>query len=335
MITNTKERIVAYVTDHQQVRVHDLVRFLNLSNMAVHKQVKRLVLDGVLQKVGKPPLVFYTLAAPEENSDVELSMSSFSSTERKIIGDHFLHITPDGRLLHGVDGFVYWHKLYQQKKSIAALAVEYVQVIDEKNKFASREGWIDATAKVTAAFDEQYIDHLLYADLYSYPMFGRTKLAKLVMYAKQSENRALIAEISTVVKPLLERAIKTFTIDAIAYIPPTVSRPVQFMSELARTLNLPLPEINLVKVIAGDVSVPQKTLARLDERVLNARTTIYIKHTAGSQYKNVLLIDDAAGSGASFHETAKKLRALHLGERAITAFALVGNIKGFDVIRQM
>jgi hypothetical protein len=41
------------------------------------------------------------------------------------------------------------------------------------------------------------------------------------------------------------------------------------------------------------------------------------------------------GSGASFNETAKKLRASEVVYGDIIAFGLVGNIKGYDVIREM
>jgi hypothetical protein len=52
------------------------------------------------------------------------------------------------------------------------------------------------------------------------PLFGRPKLAKLVMYSKQIGARDLIEQISDQVKPLIERIITQYAIDAIAYIPP-------------------------------------------------------------------------------------------------------------------
>ena len=107
------------------------------------------------------------------------------------------------------------------------------------------------------------------------------------------------------------------------------------MDEFAFQLALRLPEINLVKVIPGDIPIPQKTLVNLQERIINARDSIYIKNTRELPYANVLLLDDVVGSGASFHETAKKLKAAKIGHNRIIAFALVGNIKGYDVIREI
>lgn len=64
MKTATKEKIIAYIRENKQARVHDLVRILNISHVAVHKQLKRLREEGTIARVGKPPLVFYVL--PEE-----------------------------------------------------------------------------------------------------------------------------------------------------------------------------------------------------------------------------------------------------------------------------
>lgn len=336
MITDTREKIISYITGHGQARVHDLVRVFGFSHMAIHKQVRKLVSDGVLQKAGKPPLVFYTISAKTEaNLDEENIAKSISERDRVIIDNNFLHITPEGRLLYGVEGFIFWQKLYQSKKNLAALAEEYLRTIDEKQKLYSSGGWIDATEKARSTFREQGVDRLFYADIYSIPVFGRTKLAKLVMHAKQSENREIVEKICLSVKPIIERVISEFKIRAVGFIPPTVPRPVQFVEELAIKLALPLPHINLVKAIPGDIPVPQKTLARLDERIINARSTIFIKSIERSKFGNILLIDDVAGSGASFHETAKKIRAVGTGNGSIIAFALVGNMKGFDVIKQM
>lgn len=336
MITDTRDRIVSYITNHKQARVHDLARWLGISNMAVHKHLKRLVGEGVLQKAGKPPLVFYMLSSLEQIDVAGIAIGfELDEKAKEIIENNFLHITPDGKLLYGLNGFIYWKRLYQSKKSFSVLIEEYVRMFSEKQKYLSKDGWIDATEKVKNTFIERFVDRLLYADIYSVPVFGRTKLAKLVMHAKQAESRELMEKICVIVKPLIERVIEVFDIEAVGYIPPTVPRPVQFVDELSKRLDLRLPHINLVKALAGSIPVAQKTLARLDERILNAQSTIFIKYVEQYKFGKILLIDDVAGSGASFHETAKKLRAVGIGDKSIVAFALVGNIKGFDVIRQM
>lgn len=333
MITDTKERIIEYITNNGQARVHDLVRFLNISSVAVHKHLRRLVADDTIQRAGKPPIVFYTLV-PKPSISVSQE-PSFPDYIKGVIDANFLSITPEGKLLYGIAGFTYWANLYQKNKPLLSLAKEYTKVLEQKKEFTTKEGLIDATAKLTNTFQKSYVDHLFYQDIYSYPLFGRTKLAKLVMHAKQAENKILIDQIASLAKPVIEKLIKKFDITAIGFIPPTVPRRLQFIDELEARLNLPLPKIDLVKVMAGDIPIPQKTLVKLEERIINARSSIYLRHIAEPSFPNVLLVDDVAGSGASFNETANKLKGVKIGYKLIVAFALVGNVKGYDVIRQI
>jgi predicted amidophosphoribosyltransferase len=80
--------------------------------------------------------------------------------------------------------------------------------------------------------------------------------------------------------------------------------------------------------------VAQKTLEKLEQRIVNARETIFVKDIV-LPFKNILLIDDAVGSGASLNETAKKLKPLLPPSGKIFGFAITGSYKGFDVIREV
>lgn len=333
MITNTRDRIIEYIQYHGQARVYDLLRTLEISNVAIHKQLKKLLNENVIVRVGKPPLVFYTF--PSQRVFRNIETKNIPEYSKRLIEENFLSITPNGELLYGMEGFVYWLNTYQGRKKLAIAAEEYVVIFKEQNKYFSQNGWIDATSKLKNSFTKVFVDHLLYKNLYSYKIFGRTKLAKLVMYAKQTGVKDLIGEISTMVRPLVENIIKTYSINAVGYIPPTVPRPLQFIDELALQLNLSLPEIDFAKVMPGDIPIPQKTLATVEERVVNARGSIYLRNTEEKFYENILLIDDVAASGASFNETARKLKTVRAGHKSITAFALVGNLKGYEVIREM
>lgn len=106
------------------------------------------------------------------------------------------------------------------------------------------------------------------------------------------------------------------------------------MTEFVQGLNLALPKVNLVKTKTGQVIVAQKTLGRLTERVANARDTIFLKD-ATVPFHNVLLIDDAVGSGASMNETAGKIKNLLPSNGQVIGFAVVGSFKGFEVIQEV
>lgn len=334
MITDTRDKIIDYIRYHGQSRVQDLHRTFQISKVAVHKQLKKLLQEGFIIRVGKPPLVFYKLP-PETQITSTIAVEGLVPHKKQIIDVNFLSITPDGRLLYGMVGFVYWAQNYQKNKSLGDVAEEYIKMLQAQKKQFSPYGWIDATSKLIETFKETPITRLLFQDIYSYRTFGRTKLAKLVMYAKQIGEKGLIDKVSDQGKPIIEKIIKKYSIEAVAYIPPTVPRPLQFMDELEARLNLKVPKVRLAKAMPGDIAIPQKTLTSLKERVINARDSIYLMDTTGPSYKNVLLIDDVIGSGASFNETAKKLRNSAIGKERIVAFGFVGNIKGYDVIREM
>ena len=52
-------------------------------------------------------------------------------------------------------------------------------------------------------------------------------------------------------------------------------------------------------------------------------------------HDNILLIDDAVGSGATLNETAKQMREKGIVGGKIIGLAIVGSYKGFDVISEV
>lgn len=325
MPRSLQERILAYVRTNGQARAHDLIRALTpISRAALHRQLKKMVATGLLKKNGTAPLVFYLLGEKK----IVVPEPKIPELARQIIKKNYLYISPQGELLYGFLGFIRWAENTHQTDKIITLANSYLKISNEYEKFRKKDGWIDSTFKLKSTFGKNNLVKLFYADFYSLPQFGKTALGALMLYAKQSQNRELMAKVWEQVKPLIEKIIKQFNIDAVAFIPPSVPRGLQFMNEFAAGLNLTLPQIHLVKAQTGQVVVAQKTLEKLEERVTNARETIFVKDQNFS-YKNVLLIDDAVGSGASMNEVAKKIKAKVYG------FAVVGSFKGFEVIREV
>lgn len=67
----------------------------------------------------------------------------------------------------------------------------------------------------------------------------------------------------------------------------------------------------------------------MEERIRNARNSFAIAET--NIYEHVLLIDDAVGSGATLNQIAEKIKQKGIA-KMVSAIAIVGNFKGFDVI---
>jgi len=76
------------------------------------------------------------------------------------------------------------------------------------------------------------------------------------------------------------------------------------MRELLSNLNLNIDELIAMKVV-GTTRIPQKTLRKLEDRIINAKQTIVVDPNQKINL-NVLIIDDATGSGATLNEIAKK-----------------------------
>lgn len=329
MKTDTKQRILAIIEAKKQVRVKDLIVDLGLSQVAIQKQLLNLINERKLVKYGRSPLVFYGLA--QKQLVVSEWEKDLTSQEKQIIEDNYLRISVQGVKQVGMMGFGLWCDQIGEKK-VVNLAREYCQLLTKIQGMRSDSGCFDATDKLKSTFEQLFVDRLVYGDFYSLPKFGKTKLGQLILYAKQSQDFSLIAEIVEHTRNLISKLIEDEKITEIAYIPPTVPRQIQFMKELEKRLGLKLPTIEIVKVFPTSIVVPQKTLTSLEERKENVRLTMFIKEV--KPWKKLLLIDNAVGSGATMNEIARKIREQGSGER-IVGLGLVGSYKGFDVVREV
>lgn len=330
MRTDTRGKILEYIRQRQQLRAHDLIRELGLSAVAIHKQLNNLVKSGQVRKIGKPPRVYYLLNEMGGKTEILLD-----NDLKRFIDDRYLYISPRGEVLKGESGFIAWARATNQEKETERLALRYKTVRLQADKFFRLKDWLDITGKIKTTFGRVFVDKLLCLDWYSLPEFGKTKLGQLVLHAKQSQSRELIQQIALETKDQIQKIIKIYKIKAVVFIPHTIPRKLQFLKEYAFDLNLKMPETSLIKVYSGGLAVAQKSLSKLNERVINARETILINAgKAQKKYSTVLLIDDAVGSGATQNETAKKLKENKLA-RKVVGFSIVGSFKGFDVIREV
>ena len=324
MITDTAERILAYIKQKNEATPKEIVQFIGFGAPAVFRQIKKLLEKGLIKKVGKAPRVFYVQAEPEHLPPIKLSKET-----DKIVNSEYAIFTPLGKMLCGTEGFAYWcekHNLPLEKT-----ATEFVSIIKKYNSFKDG-GLIEATDKFAKTFSDHAPDRVFYLDFYSRERFGKTKLGLLVLYAKQSQSLRLIQEIYHLIDEKIRKIIVDNNIDAVGFIPPTISRKVQLMKELERMFNFSLPRLNIVKAVV-DIPIPQKSLASIGDRIQNANETIFVNDER--RFNNILLIDDAVGSGATLDQTAKKIRAKNLCAGKIICLAIVGSFNGFDVIQEV
>jgi hypothetical protein len=318
----TIDQILDYIVKKGRVTPSETVHEFGLSRQIIARHFKKLIETNQIIKLGNAPKVYY-------QSSVKVVQNIENLLENELIEKNFLYISPLGQVRTGTNGFTEWCK--RTKQDPLKTSIEYTNTIAKYEKFKNNN-IIDSTLKLHKTFKDNYLDKVFYGDFYSIERFGKTKLGQLVLYAKQSQNKNLIKQVISQVEPQIKFIIDRYKIDAIAFIPPSVKRNVQIMSEFEKSLTLGLRVVKLQK-ISNDIIVPQKTLSKLEDRVENADKTIFVPSQAPC--KNILLIDDAVGSGATLNQTAKHLRESKIVTGKILAFTPVGSYKGFEVISEI
>ncbi len=319
-----------YIAKNGQVAGSELIDYLGITGRAVRKQLKNLEENGQVTKSGKPPKVYYSIAAtPTPAATPADSTSSLNKAVQQTIEDSFLYITPRGTIQTGWSGFVYWCQ--ERKLEPLPTASRYQKTMRQYGRY-KKGGLISGMRKLKTSFDDVALDKIFYLDFYSTEIFGKTKLGQLLLFAKQSQDRQLINDIADLIKPGVLQLLEKYDIDGVGFIPPTVKRELQLVRQIQKRLNLDKRILPISK-IKTPVSVPQKTLNKLADRVINAQETITIDNVG--TYRNILLIDDAVGSGATLNETAKKIRQKEICSDKIIGLAITGSFKGFEVISEV
>lgn len=321
----TSDKIIAYIAKNRQASGKELSDYLaDITSRAVRKQLKNLLEKGVLRKIGRPPKVYYLLAVKKEGLHKDID-----SQTKRIIEKRYIFISPSGELKAGWEGFVVWCE--KTKQDPVKTAREYIKTLQKFDQLR-KNNLIDGMPKMKNTFRDIFLDKLFYLDFYSIERFGKTKLGQMLLYAKQSQNPKLIHQLIDIIRLQIISVIGRYHIDGVLFIPPTVKREIQFMKELERLLALPVRILSVAKV-KTDIIVPQKTLSKLEDRIENAKHTIIVDET--KKFKNILLIDDAVGSGSTLNETAKQIKEKNLVTNNIIGLAITGSFKGFDVISEV
>jgi CTP-dependent riboflavin kinase len=323
----TKNQIIKLLTKRDQVTVHELSILLNISRQYVHRILLELENEGRIKKIGFPPKVYYSI-----NTNILPQQKAIISYEsEKFLSEHFLIIDPLGNMLSGLEGMKYWCE--KQNLELEKTIEEYQKTRKKYLEFIGSDGLINGINKLktTKGIDNLGVDELYYLDFYAIERFGKTRLGTLMHYAKQGQNKSLMKIIVTEIKQRIYTIIQDKSIDAVVFVPPTISRKVQIMNELKRLLNIDLPEIKVDKIKTA-IIIPQKALSKIFERIANAKNTFVVPEQKA--YKHILIIDDAIGSGATINEIALKIKNKNLATK-ITGLAITGSYKGFEVISEL
>lgn len=321
-----REEIVQLLAENGDLSVKEMVDRLDVSKQAIHSAINQLLEKEEIVKFGRAPKTIYRLASqiarePEEN--LYLPEKTLA-----ILNTHFLLITELGKMLEGLEGFSQWCR--QRNLPISKTVEEYLRTLEKYDVYYDEHGIIDGKPKLlnTKGFDKIHLDELCYLDFYAIEHFGKTRLGTLLHFAKQGQNKFLMKILVSMLKPKLDLLLQKSKFDAVGFVPPTIRREVQLMKYLETHLNINLPKIKIQK-ISGIIPVPQKSLAKIEERISNAENTFAIGETI--RYEKILLIDDAVGSGSTLNQIAGKIKQKGIA-KSVVGLAIVGSFKGFDVV---
>lgn len=322
---NTESKILELFEQNSEWTVQEISQQLSVSKQMIHKVLKKLLEENLVQKFGTAPKTFYKKNNVEKIDSFEFNLTK---KEEDFLEKEFLLISENGQYLEGKYGFANWCK--KRNLPVEKTLNEFISTKEKYLKFVNKNGLIDGTEKLksTKGFDKIYLDQLFYLDFYAIERFGKTKLGTILHYAKQGQNKFLMKILLNEIEPPIKIFIENTKIQAVGFIPPTIKRETQLMKFIEKGLKISLPILD-IKKMSGLIPVPQKSLNKLEERINNADTTFGV--FGNTNYETVLLIDDAVGSGATINQIAKKLKEKNIAKKVI-GLAIVGSYKGFEVI---
>jgi hypothetical protein len=322
-----KQKIKKLLEEFNELSVNEIVNKISVSNQMVHIALKQLLESGEIIKLGSSPKTIYRKNKPNQTV-LKVDSHNISEEELDFLQDNFLIVTDIGNLVEGIDAFTYWCK--QRNLPLEKTIKEFILTKKKYETYYNKAHIIDGIEKLknTKEYEKIWLDKLYYLDFYAIERFGKTRLGTLLHYAKQGQNKFLMNIMMQEIDAKLKSFIAENDIDAVAFVPPTIRREVQIMKFMQQKLNLNLPHIE-IKKISGIIPIPQKSLSKMNERIRNAENTFAVMDNR--QFKHVLLIDDAVGSGSTLNQIAEKIKRKQVA-KIVTGIAVVGSFKGFDVI---
>jgi len=276
---------------------------------------------------GSGPNRFYKNKDDSKHQYIE-SIDIDNPDDIKLIEDNFYGLTPLGEELIGVNGFIKWCNA--RNFDVNKKGIEYVSILT-KYYGASFRSPIDFTNKLKTSLGNVSLRKVWSVDYYNFEIFGKTKLGTEVMIAKQTGDKDTIALLIKRLKTVARSIIAKYDIDAIAFTSPTIQRQYQLMTILDNNINIDIPRVKIHKV-GAKILIAQKTLKSLDDRIINASQTFIVE--SANKYRNVLIIDDALGSGATLNELGKQIIQKNIAEKCY-GLVLVASPSGYEVINEV
>lgn len=330
MSNTTLDALIEYLTQQPGSRPKAIAEALGVSRQYIQKLLiknkERFAVSGT-----GPNRFYRNREASEQNNGIDVS-TSFTSTlspkDEELIEDNFYSLTPLGEELVGRQGLLRWCS--SRNFDINTKQEEYLAIL-KKYYPPNFKPPIDFTEKMKRTFADLAVVKVWAADFYNFEIFGKTKLGTQVLVAKQTGDLETTKILAECLASIADELIAKYKIEAIAFVSPTIQRQSQLMTKLENAVAVKVPRIKVHKVGAR-ILIAQKTLKSLEDRILNAAETFIIE--SRGKYKNVLIIDDALGSGATLNEIAKQIKQKNIAQNCY-GLVLVSSPSGYEVINEV
>src|SRR5690606_5757387 len=106
ILMTVKQKIIQLFVEQKELTVTEIANELLVSRQMVHRVLKELLADNVVEKMGRTPKTVYR----KRTKRVGLSevMEPIPEAQAQFLQDNFLMITEVGEMLHGARGFKNW-----------------------------------------------------------------------------------------------------------------------------------------------------------------------------------------------------------------------------------
>ncbi len=118
MRTTTEDKILKYIRKHRQVKPGVLANYLQISRVAIHKQLKNLLLKEKIEKYGTSPHVQYSILQKKKTQNPhylwDYDYDELKKTEQgriKILERMINYGPGEGEKINLADVKKYWDKL--------------------------------------------------------------------------------------------------------------------------------------------------------------------------------------------------------------------------------
>lgn len=321
-----KEKIRTLFEKEKELTAKELIFKTTASKQMVHLVLKSLVEVNFIEKYGKPPKSIYKLLEDADGKS-KTNLPELSIDKSTLLENNFVAITDKGDLITGLEAFAQWCE--KRNQPLLKTIDEFIKTKEKYKPYYNSNGLINGSTKLENTYkNNTYLNAIYYLDFYAIERFGKTRLGTLLHFAKQGQNLFLMNKMMSEIRENIISFINSNKFDAVGFVPPTIRREVQIMKFIKENLRIALPILDIKKT-SGIIPIPQKSLSKLDDRIINADNTFAI--TEQRTFNKILLIDDAVGSGATLNQIAKKIKIKKVADEVV-GLAIVGSFKGFDVI---